>query len=99
MALNDRRGNDPLPKYLAKSRVNLRSGQSALESDDDAQQLAGQNDGVISEQSAMLDAPQSEEPPVASPRQEHDSISLNRMPVSAENGQSQSLGVRQGEEQ
>lgn len=102
VALNDRGGKDPLPNYLAKSRVNLMSGQNALESDDDAHQLAGQNDGVISEQSVMLDVLQSAQPSPFNSSQQHDPVSLYSISVSVENSldseQSAMLDALQSEE-
>ena len=71
VASNDRSGIDPLPQYLAKTRLDLRRGQLEPEHDLDAERA-----GMIGERTAMMDVSQGDGQSAISPWRRSDSISL-----------------------
>jgi hypothetical protein len=55
VALNDRTGADPLPKYLAKTRIRLGYEELSQRSDGDSRIQLRQKSDMVGEQSAMME--------------------------------------------
>jgi hypothetical protein len=55
VALNDRTGADPLPKYLAKARIRLRYEELSQRSDGESQIQLRQKSDMVGEQTAMME--------------------------------------------